>query len=158
MDYDQLIAEVMVGGLKRLREKRRLERGLENEAQSADASQGNGASAGAAGNGGSASANGNGNGNGNGSKRIEGELPASPDDSAWNAVDRFWVPLSGQIIVRPRWFSPAVTGVWVQGLHNGTDLTLRVTWNDRSNSPDTVWGQWRTRVTRGAAEAGVENP
>jgi mono/diheme cytochrome c family protein len=80
-------------------------------------------------------------------KRIEGELPASADDSAWNSVDRFWIPLAGQIIVKPRWFSPAVTGVWVQALHNGTDLSMRVSWNDRSNSPDPVWAQWRARVT-----------
>jgi len=79
--------------------------------------------------------------------RIEGELPASPDDSAWDGVDRFWVPLAGQIIVKPRWFSPAVTGVWVQALHNGTDLSLRVSWNDRSNSPDPTWAEWRARVT-----------
>jgi mono/diheme cytochrome c family protein len=80
-------------------------------------------------------------------KRTEGELPASPDDSAWNAADRFWIPLVGQIIVKPRWFSPAVTGVWVQALHNGTDLAMRVVWNDRSNSPDPSWAQWRARVT-----------
>ena len=79
--------------------------------------------------------------------RIEGALPASPDDSAWNAVPRVWIPLIGQIIVSPRWFSPAVTGVWVQAAHDGTDLVMRVAWSDRSNSPDPVWAEWRNRVT-----------
>ncbi len=80
-------------------------------------------------------------------KKIEGEVPSSPDDSAWHAAERFWIPLVGQVIVKPRWFSPAVTGLWVQAVHNGTDLALRVEWDDRSNSPDTIWSQWRNRVT-----------
>ena len=69
MEYDQLIAEIMQGGLRRLREKKREERELEREreAQKSDkdkkrvAKEGNGATNGN-GNGG----NGNGNGNGNG--------------------------------------------------------------------------------------------
>lgn len=78
---------------------------------------------------------------------IEGDVPSTPGDSAWNEVDRFWVPLFGQIIVRPRWFSPAVTGVWVQAVHNGTEIAFRLEWNDRSNSPDPVWADWRNRVS-----------
>ena len=80
-------------------------------------------------------------------KRVEGSLPASPDDSAWSAIEPSWVPLVGQIIVKPRWFSPAVTGVWVQAVHDGTDLVMRLVWDDRSNSPDPLWSEWRNRVT-----------
>lgn len=80
-------------------------------------------------------------------KRVE-TMPATPDDSAWNDVERFWVPLVGQIIVKPRWFAPAVTGVWVQAAHDGADIALRLTWNDRSNSPDPVWADWRAAVTQ----------
>ncbi|MDP3912053.1 MAG: c-type cytochrome [Gemmatimonadales bacterium] len=71
--------------------------------------------------------------------RIAGALPRAPDDSAWNDVDRYWFPLVGQIIVKNRWFNPAVSGVWVQVAHNGDSLALRVVWNDRSQSPDTAW-------------------
>jgi DMSO reductase family type II enzyme heme b subunit len=78
-------------------------------------------------------------------KRVE-KLPASLDDSLWNDVAPFWIPLVGQIIVKPRWFSPAVTGVWVQALHDGRDLAMRVSWDDRSNSPDAGWAEWRARV------------
>ncbi len=73
-------------------------------------------------------------------------LPAAPDDSAWAAVDRFWVSLVGQVIVRPRWFAPTVTGVWVQAVHDGGSLALRVSWADPSESPDSTWNVWRTRV------------
>lgn len=73
-------------------------------------------------------------------------LPSSPDDSLWNEIDRFWIPLVGQIIVKPRWFSPAVTGLWVQAVHDGSRLSMRVSWNDRSNSPDPAWAEWRART------------
>ena len=77
----------------------------------------------------------------------EDGLPASPGDSAWNAIDRFWVPLSGQIIVPPRWFSPAVTGIWVQAAYDDSEIAFRLSWDDRSRSPDPVWADWRARVT-----------
>ncbi|MGQ0815943.1 MAG: c-type cytochrome [Gemmatimonadota bacterium] len=78
-------------------------------------------------------------------KRLE-TLPAAPNDSLWDKVDRFWIPLVGQIIVKPRWFAPAVTGLWVQAAHDGKDLVMRVSWNDRSNSPDPAWAEWRARI------------
>ncbi len=40
MDYDQLIAEIMVGGLRRMREKRREERELEREREAANNAKG----------------------------------------------------------------------------------------------------------------------
>ncbi|HYK83011.1 MAG TPA: c-type cytochrome [Gemmatimonadales bacterium] len=78
--------------------------------------------------------------------QIAGKLPASPDDSAWARVDRYWFPLVGQVIRKPRWFAPAVTGVWVQAVHNGAELALRVSWDDRSQSPDTAWLPFERRV------------
>ena len=78
--------------------------------------------------------------------QIEGNLPASPGDSAWNAAEGFYLPLVGQIIVKPRWFAPTVDGVWVQALHNGTELAMRFSWSDPSNSPAPVWAQWRSSI------------
>jgi DMSO reductase family type II enzyme heme b subunit len=73
-------------------------------------------------------------------------LPASVDDPAWDDVDRYYIPLVGQIIVEPRWFSPTVNAVWVQALHDGRELALRLTWHDPSRSPDPAWEEWRTRM------------
>ncbi|HEX7120324.1 MAG TPA: c-type cytochrome [Longimicrobiales bacterium] len=78
--------------------------------------------------------------------QVEGALPTSPEDSAWAAAERFYVPLVGQVIVEPRWFAPTVDGVWVQALHDGDELALRVTWHDPSNSPDSAWLEWQRRV------------
>jgi len=78
--------------------------------------------------------------------QLTGALPVSPDDSAWARVDRYWFPLVGQVIHKSRWFAPAVSGVWVQALHNGRELALRVSWDDRSQSPDTAWLAFEQRV------------
>ncbi|MGH7637283.1 MAG: c-type cytochrome [Gemmatimonadaceae bacterium] len=86
-----------------------------------------------------------------------GALPASPDDSAWNAVERFWVPLVGQIIIKPRWFSPTVNGIWVQALHNGQALTLRLSWHDPSRSPDPAWDEWLGRMSASMTAADGPN-
>lgn len=75
-----------------------------------------------------------------------GELPASPDDEAWADVPAFYIPLVGQIIERPRWFSPTVSTVWVQAVHNREELALRLVWSDPSRSPDPAWEPWRARI------------
>jgi mono/diheme cytochrome c family protein len=73
-------------------------------------------------------------------------LPASVDDPAWDDVDRYYIPMVGQIIVEPRWFSPTVNAVWVQAMHDGRELVLRLTWHDPSRSPDPAWEEWRSRM------------
>jgi len=75
-----------------------------------------------------------------------GSLPAAPDDSTWNRVTATWFPLVGQVIHKSRWFTPAIAGVWVQALHDGRALALRITWDDRSQSPDTAWNKYTRRL------------
>lgn len=73
-------------------------------------------------------------------------IPGSLDDAAWDDLDRHYIPLVGQIIQEPRWFSPTVNAVWVQAAHDGNELALRLTWHDPSQSPDPAWEDWRTRM------------
>jgi DMSO reductase family type II enzyme heme b subunit len=80
--------------------------------------------------------------------QLTGKLPQSPDDSAWSHVERYWVPLVGQVIAKPRWFDPAVSGVWVQAAHDGKALAMRVSWDDRSRSPDSSWLEFAGRVVQ----------
>lgn len=75
-------------------------------------------------------------------------LPDDPDDPIWEEVESYYVPLSGQVLVPPRNFAPMVTAIWVQGVHDGTELALRVVWNDPSRSPDPQWGEWQEKVAR----------
>ena len=77
---------------------------------------------------------------------VVGALPATPGDSTWRHVDRYWFPLVGQVIRKARWFAPAVSGVWVQAMHDGNTLALRVSWDDRTQSPDTAWLGFEQRL------------
>jgi DMSO reductase family type II enzyme heme b subunit len=80
-------------------------------------------------------------------ERVEpGEVPARVADERWDEVESFHVPLVAQIIVLPRWFDPAVDGVEVQAVHDGEEIAFRLTWNDRSRSPDPRWMEWQERV------------
>jgi len=78
--------------------------------------------------------------------QIAGTVPVSPDDSVWGRVSRYWFPLVGQVVRKARWFAPAVTGVWVQAVHDGHTLALRVSWDDRTQSPDSAWLGFEQRV------------
>ena len=89
---------------------------------------------------------------------VEGDLPGSVDDPAWESVERFYIPLVGQVIVEPRWFAPMVDGVWVQALHNGSEVALRIVWHDPSESPDPRWDEWTAKVVALMAPAGAAAP
>jgi len=86
-------------------------------------------------------------------RQVAGPLPQSPDDSAWSHVDSYYFPLVGQVIRKPRWFAPAISAVWVQVLHDDKSVAMRVTWDDRSQSPDTAWNQHTRRVLAAMAAA-----
>lgn len=76
----------------------------------------------------------------------EGELPTSATDERWADVDRFFIPMVGQIVVKPRWFDPRVKNLWVQALHDSTDVALLVSWSDPSRSPDGTWTPFAQRI------------
>jgi hypothetical protein len=69
-------------------------------------------------------------------------LPTAVDDPAWDEVEAFYVPLVGQIVVKPRWFGPRVDGIWVKALHDGQEVAMLVSWTDPSRSPDPDWGDF----------------
>jgi len=80
-------------------------------------------------------------------ERTESELlPTSLDDERWEEVESFFIPLVGQILVSPRWFDPSIDAVWVQGMHDGEEFVLRITWHDPSRSPDPAWAPWQERI------------
>ena len=76
----------------------------------------------------------------------ETTLPTSVTDETWDDVERVHIPLVGQIIVKPRWFDPRVDGAWVQALHDGESVAIRVSWSDPNRSPDPDWADWKSQV------------
>jgi DMSO reductase family type II enzyme heme b subunit len=85
-------------------------------------------------------------------------LPAGPADSAWNAVETFFIPMVGQIIRRPRWFTPTVDALWVRAAHDGERVALQLAWSDPSRSPDPSWQDWLTRVAATTHADGAPDP
>jgi len=73
-------------------------------------------------------------------------LPTTVDDPLWDSADPVYIPLAGQIIVKPRWFDPRVDGVWVQAIHDGQEVAVRVRWSDPNLSPDPEWAEWKSQV------------
>lgn len=78
--------------------------------------------------------------------RVEGDLPASPNDPLWQGVEAYYIPMVGQIIEEPRWFGPTVDGLWMRAVHNDRELAVHIAWHDPSRSPDPAWIEWQQRV------------
>lgn len=76
-------------------------------------------------------------------RRGEEEAPLDPTSPVWETAEAHYIPLAGQVIERPRAFSPTVDGVWVRGYHDGERLALRIRWSDPSASPDSSWLPWQ---------------
>ncbi len=69
-------------------------------------------------------------------------LPLAPGDAAWTAIDSAYVPLAGQVVVPPRWFTPSVDGLWIHAAHDGESVAIKVTWHEPSESPDPAFDPW----------------
>lgn len=85
-------------------------------------------------------------------------LPTSPGDEGWERLEAFYFPLAGQVIEAPRNFAPTVDGMWVQGVHDGASIALRLRWNDPSRSPDPRWDEWQEKILGALNLDGAEPP
>ncbi|MEK6617889.1 MAG: hypothetical protein AABY90_04255, partial [Nitrospirota bacterium] len=52
---------------------------------------------------------------------ITGDIPAAPEDPAWEKIPPMTLPLSGQVITRPSWPEPSARALVVRSVHNGTE-------------------------------------
>ncbi|MFQ5827006.1 MAG: ethylbenzene dehydrogenase-related protein, partial [Dehalococcoidia bacterium] len=67
-------------------------------------------------------------------KAVNRGLPSSPDDPLWNEAEPFFYPLVGQVIAKPRWFTPSIDSVIVKSLHNGEEIAFLLLWDDPTES------------------------
>jgi DMSO reductase family type II enzyme heme b subunit len=63
-------------------------------------------------------------------KSVEGALPESPDDAAWDSAEPMDMRLAGQVVAPPRWQNPSIEMVTVRALFNENDIAFRLTWDD----------------------------
>jgi hypothetical protein len=80
---------------------------------------------------------------------IQGDLPAGPDDAAWNKVPPMTLPLSGQVITRPVWPEPTARALTVRSLQNGTDIAFLIEWQDNTKNDRLTPGTFRDGVAIG---------
>ncbi|MBC8338467.1 MAG: c-type cytochrome [Alphaproteobacteria bacterium] len=66
--------------------------------------------------------------------RVEGDVPTSPDDPAWQQSTSSTFFLVPQIIAKPRFFKSANDSVSVRALYNDKRLSVLIEWDDRTKS------------------------
>ncbi|MDP6356087.1 MAG: ethylbenzene dehydrogenase-related protein [Planctomycetota bacterium] len=66
--------------------------------------------------------------------RLEGDLPTTPDDPAWEAADVIDVAVSGQVMVEPKQWWPTVNYITVRALYNAEKVAFKLSWDDRTKS------------------------
>ncbi len=66
--------------------------------------------------------------------RIEGALPQTPNDSAWQQSAPSTFFLVPQIIAKPRFFKSANDSVTVRALYNDKRIGILIEWDDRTKS------------------------
>lgn len=79
----------------------------------------------------------------------QGDLPSTPEDTAWARVSPMTLPLSGQIITRPVWPEPTARALRVRAIHNGTDLAFLLEWQDNTKNDRLTPGTFRDGVAIG---------
>lgn len=62
--------------------------------------------------------------------RVAGALPENPEDEAWRQAQPLRVPLTGQVLAKPRWQNISVDLVEVKALYNDKEIALLVVWDD----------------------------
>ncbi len=66
--------------------------------------------------------------------RVEGRLPTSPDDAAWDAAPAATFILVPQIIVGQRFFTPSNDTITVRALYGDEAVAIHLEWDDRTKS------------------------
>jgi mono/diheme cytochrome c family protein len=69
---------------------------------------------------------------------LAGELPRAADDARWRDAHPLAVPLTGQVIARPRWQNHAVDEVTARALFNDREIALLLEWDDPTRSVEHV--------------------
>lgn len=80
---------------------------------------------------------------------VAGELPAAPEDPAWDKVPVTVIPLSGQVITRPVWPEPSARALNLRSIHNGTEIAFLLEWQDNTKNDRLTPGTFRDGVAIG---------
>ena len=80
---------------------------------------------------------------------ITGDIPAAPEDPAWEKIPPMTLPLSGQVITRPSWPEPSVRALVARSVHNGTEIAFLLEWQDNTKNDRLSPGTFRDGLAIG---------
>ncbi|MFQ5991327.1 MAG: ethylbenzene dehydrogenase-related protein [Nitrospiraceae bacterium] len=80
---------------------------------------------------------------------MDGDIPTTPEDPAWETIPPMTVPLSGQVFTRPVWPDPTAREVLVRAVHNGKLIAFRLQWNDNTKNDKLTPGVFRDGMAVG---------
>jgi mono/diheme cytochrome c family protein len=63
--------------------------------------------------------------------RVNGALPTDPLDAQWDRIEPCLLPLSGQVVVAPRWTAPSANQVAIRAAFNDDAISIWLRWDDR---------------------------
>ncbi len=63
-------------------------------------------------------------------KTIQGDIPGAASPAWREVVDEIIIPMSGQVVAKPRNYNPSVKVVYVQAVTNGKEIGIRLRWAD----------------------------
>lgn len=62
--------------------------------------------------------------------RVEGAVPAAPEDAVWAKAQPMDMRLAGQVVAAPRWQNPSVELATVRAVANENEIAFLVQWDD----------------------------
>jgi DMSO reductase family type II enzyme heme b subunit len=62
--------------------------------------------------------------------RVDGAVPATPDDAAWAKAPPMDVRLAGQVVAAPRWQNPSTELVTVRAVASDKEIAFLLQWDD----------------------------
>ena len=88
------------------------------------------------------------------SKLVDGNLPTGPEDAAWGSIEAVELPLAGQIVASPRFWTPSANSIRIKSFYNGENIAFLLEWDDRTDEQgetysDAVAIQFPTKIPEG---------
>ncbi|MCH7760649.1 c-type cytochrome, partial [candidate division TA06 bacterium] len=93
------------------------------------------------------------------SMQISDPIPDDPSDPLWENAETFSFPLVGQIIKKPRWFTPSIDLITIRSLRNEEEIGFLLEWHDRTESKSIESSKSMESIESiGNGEEEIQNP
>ncbi len=73
------------------------------------------------------------------SKLLAGNLPTGPEDAVWETLETIELPLAGQIVASPRFWTPSANSIRIKSVYNDKNIAFLLEWDDRTDEQGEVY-------------------